>query len=368
MHAQASSSCGAEFKAEIRDGAHSESPQLHSGGMEYAHANQANGPRHAYSMRSGSPLLPRLLGGLLVSVGTASQAETLDTWQWRSPLPQGNDLYALAHGNDRYVAVGDYGTILVSPDGTNWAVRSRETNETLNGVAFGGGRFVVVGESYPDYSPDVLLTSGDGLTWTNGSSGGTNGLRAVAWGNGLFVAVGFQQTASSSYDARILTSADGITWAKSSAEFNIPLNSVTWGDSCFVAVGGTNLLSSPDGVTWTGTPAPTNCTLNAVSFANGAFVAVGSAAYSWPWSPVILVSTNGRGWTLGRLDSPLEPGEALAFFTLAYGAGRFVAMGESYLGGTSASEAWASGDGVTWSRLPASLPLEWPEALLWARE
>jgi hypothetical protein len=35
-----------------------------------------------------------------------------------------DDLNGVAYGNGLFVAVGDFGTILTSPDGVNWTVRT----------------------------------------------------------------------------------------------------------------------------------------------------------------------------------------------------------------------------------------------------
>lgn len=56
---------------------------------------------------------PALLGALNLAAAPLA-------WHWRNPLPQGNTLNATAYGAQTYVAVGDAGAIIISPDGTNW--------------------------------------------------------------------------------------------------------------------------------------------------------------------------------------------------------------------------------------------------------
>jgi hypothetical protein len=51
-------------------------------------------------------------------------------------------------------------------------------------VTYGNGLFVAVGED------GAILTSPDGVNWTRRTSGTRNGLESVTYGNGLFVAVG----------------------------------------------------------------------------------------------------------------------------------------------------------------------------------
>jgi hypothetical protein len=47
-------------------------------------------------------------------------------------LPTGNDLNGIAYGNGQFVAVGEYGTIVTSADGTNWLLRQTGTTDWLS--------------------------------------------------------------------------------------------------------------------------------------------------------------------------------------------------------------------------------------------
>jgi hypothetical protein len=93
-------------------------------------------------------------------------------------------LYGVTYGNGLFVAVGESGTILTSPDGITWTDRSSGVTVYLNGVTYGNGLFVAVGQS------GAILTSPNGITWTNRSSGVTNNLYGVTYGSGLFLAAG----------------------------------------------------------------------------------------------------------------------------------------------------------------------------------
>jgi hypothetical protein len=92
------------------------------------------------------------------------------------------------------VAVGGDGTILTSPDGVTGRCGPRGRATTLNGVTYGNGLFVAVGDRR--HHPHLP----DGVTWTVRTSGTGNDLYGVTYGNGLFVAVG---------DSTILTSRTG---------------------------------------------------------------------------------------------------------------------------------------------------------------
>jgi len=140
-----------------------------------------------------------------------------------------------------FVAVGDNGTILTSPDGTTWAKRNSGTSNDLYGVTYGNGLFVAVGQS------GTILTSSDGNSWTKRTSGTSKYLKGVTYGNGLFVTV---------VPGTILTSSDGNSWNERTSGTSEDLSGVTYGNGTFVTVGldGTYegiILTSSDGISWT---------------------------------------------------------------------------------------------------------------------
>jgi hypothetical protein len=59
----------------------------------------------------------------------------------------------VTYGNGLFVAVGEDGTILTSPDGVTWTQRTSGTSNWLNGVAYGNGLFVAVGWAAPSSPP-----------------------------------------------------------------------------------------------------------------------------------------------------------------------------------------------------------------------
>src|SRR5688500_2082238 len=173
------------------------------------------------------------LAAAFLMVGTAV-ADSLDRWNWRNPSPPLNPLAAVAYANGTFVAVGGrFGYILTSTDGTNWVRQWTPTDEItvetirsfwLYGIAWGNGRWVAVGEG------GVVLSSPDARCWTRHETGIPQRLNAVAYGNGKFVAVGAQ--------GRIITSTDGVTWAIRNSGVAIELRGVTYGSNMWVVVGG----------------------------------------------------------------------------------------------------------------------------------
>src|SRR6266550_1898068 len=192
----------------------------------------------------------------------------------------------------------------------NWTTNQVGTNVFwLNKVAYGSGRYVAVGWFCSDFG--IVLTSEDGRNWTERANGCSAfqyplGLIGLAHGEGTFVAVGFGST--------IYSSTNGIDWvvrrgaggAGSFANFF----SATYGGGTFVAVGDgelmsggitrTNIYTSPDGITWTPrvsvAPPDEGRWIWDVAFGAGKFVAVGDGGYSY-------TATDGTAWSRVQIAS-----------------------------------------------------------------
>jgi len=285
-----------------------------------------------------------LLVGLLRPPTTL--AGGLDIWTNRASGTT-YQLDGVTYGKGQFVAVGQApfpgsGTILTSPDGVNWTSRDSGTPNPLAAVAYGNGLFVAVGSGELVVG-GTILTSPDGVTWTGQPSPNTVGnyLNAITYGNGLFVIVGI--------GGAILTSADGMTWIDRSLDtHNAPLNGVTYAGGQFVAVGGdfigySFIFTSPDGINWTNRNSGVEDSLYAVAYGNGVYVVTGPYDFN-TGQPIILTSPDAISWTsrvLFTTSSSLD--------SVAYGIGEFVAVGGLDTGTTSL--LITSVDGVTWTRM-----------------
>lgn len=259
--------------------------------------------------------------GLFVAVGSSGPGESVlltspNGIQW-TPRSSGTTatLLAVTYDNDRFVAVG-VGVIRWSTNAINWSAASVPASIPstlrLRGVGAGNGLFVAVGEA------GTFLTSPDGKTWTDRGAGERTGgnLAEVAHDSGLFVAVGGGDT-----NAAIVTSPDGFVWTRRDPGVPVTmLYGLCHGQDQFVAVGSSGrILTSPDGVQWRSRPSGTTLDLHHVAFGGGTFVACGAnGAFT---QRTILTSTNGSNWTV-RLTESGPPFEACA-----YGDGQFVMVG-----------------------------------------
>jgi len=206
-----------------------------------------------------------------------------------------------------FVGVGNNGTGIRSEDnGATWTI-SNAGNQQMRGIAFGAGRFVIVGDSV-SYSDD------SGQTWTVASTPPSNNMGGVVFANGRFVAVGGNGNGAYSDD-------NGDTWTNT-LHNNGNMFDVAFGNSTYVAVGLAGVASfSTDGVNWTASN-HNNAQMSSVTFGNGVFVATAGGGGGPPnFIHSSYSNDNGQSWSTAT------------FFGLgntrdvAFGNGRFVTVG-----------------------------------------
>jgi hypothetical protein len=220
-----------------------------------------------------------------------------------------------------------------------WASRDFPSREpsSLNDVAYGAGRFVVVGRETNAAGLQIrlVLSSTDGVSWQRVEPGVEETLLGIVYGNGQFVSVGAK--------GRVLTSPDGLQWHKQPIETLNDLNGVTYGGGQYIAVGeGGAILRSADGTNW----APRllgNVELAAAAYGNGHFVIAGGDS-----TAVILESADGVRWNRPYLGDSYREMRGVA-----YGNGVFVAVGDR-------ENILTSSDTITWqTRRTGAQTLRW---------
>ena len=138
------------------------------------------------------------------------------------------DVGGIAFGNGSYVEAGymrtGKPTDLWSCVGlTNWQFRDAKSSQNLFGVGFGLGQFVAVGQK------GTLITSPDGAAWTPRVVPHTGFIWEVC-GGGPYLAAACQW-------GRVLTSPNGVDWTKHETGLAGHLTDIGFGNGTFVAVG-----------------------------------------------------------------------------------------------------------------------------------
>jgi len=193
--------------------------------------------------------------GAFVASSVAGLALVRQNDQWSSyDIGIGQYLNGVEYVNDRFIALGNGQQIASSFDGISWQPHPIDTLYGQDGVAFGSGTYVVVGNG--------ILASTDLQNWTVAKT--TDYVYSgVAFGNGTFVAAG---------SAGLATSPDGFQWS-ATCELSVPINRVRFAGGKFVAVG-SHAYVSFDGKEWRQTPMHAVDGVHDLAYAGGKFIAV----------------------------------------------------------------------------------------------
>jgi hypothetical protein len=224
---------------------------------------------------------------------------------------------------------------------TTWvsATTAPASFSSKGSLAYGNGIYVAASGGFSGVSR--ILTSTDGITWVSSSTPVPNntGFDDLAFGNGVFVGSAGLGT------NRVMRSTDGVNWV------TCGLGGINWTDvhyanGLFMLVannaGNNQVQTSPDGVSWTTRTDAPDMGSNALAYGNGRWVVVGAggnrAAYS---------TDDGTTWT-----SPSTDLSSYTFRDVAFGAGQFLAVGDS-------GALLTSVDGDTWTAQTAPVVRTW---------
>jgi hypothetical protein len=194
---------------------------------------------------SGSMIYsPNTLTNIVITNATGVITQTVSSlgvlWYNVPNRPTTNDLQGVGVlSNSLYVITGAKGVIFTSPNGTNgWVQPASRTTNLLSSVTDWPGGLIAVGKN------GTLLRSPDGSQWTKVSLGLTNWLYRVRWLNQQLVAVG--------QGGKILTSANGLTWTSRTSGTTSSLYDAAFVQDTWFAFGlGGAVLSSSNLVNWT---------------------------------------------------------------------------------------------------------------------
>ena len=250
-----------------------------------------------------------------------------------------------------FIAVGYGGRRISSRDGRTWENDARwsevaaDDDNVLFNVAFGLGRFIAVGGA----AKGRIVTTRDGKEWRE-LPAPRGRVATIVFGRGRFIA---------GHDAELLWSADGekfepgekLDWPGS-----VHARRAAWGDGeagprC-VIIGDIDLWETRQRVSWrASTEDGTRYTSRALDTPPARDVAYGSGHWVVV-GPDGLIESSHDGQTWTRREA--EVGED--FSRVVWTGARFLVSG--------GKSAWASPDGVTWTKEPRAIPC----SLAWAHE
>jgi hypothetical protein len=222
------------------------------------------------------------IGTQLVAIGISGvQAKSSDGTNWLvSTQPStGMPIESFNGGaylNSKYFAFAPDNGIYSSSDGLSWTLGTNsliKPTSAAYGVVSGIGTYVAVGLA--SNGAVTIARSTDGLAWTSNTNATLNTTwNGVTFGNGRFVAVG---------DAgKTISSTDGVTWSSGTEPSFTNLQGVAYAGfaSKFVAIGNSGrIFNSTDGLTWTPASHPNQTGGNLIKIACGTTKCVSSASF-----------------------------------------------------------------------------------------
>lgn len=175
-----------------------------------------------------------------------------DGLTWTYPANTLEDGRGIAWNGTTAIAVGG-GTdthILTSTDLSSWILRTPDSLQECNCVAWNGTMWIIGGKGGINYSIDGESGSkADGETWARANKCSLDTVYGVAWNGFNWLACGYGTTTT------ILFSTDGMHWYDVKSDpFDSDCNQVAWNGAMWVAVGRSinTIATSIDGYNWVG--------------------------------------------------------------------------------------------------------------------
>ena len=201
-------------------------------------------------------------GGTFVAAGAGGTVITSTdrrNWTERSSGVELN-LHTVHWTGREFLAGGDRGEVIRSADGRRWRPVDFPAFHSVRSFAHGGGVTVAVGAG--------TIARREGGEWVLNQAGLARFQTGVAFGGGRFVVVG--------HNGEALVSEDGgETWTAGASGVEVNLDAVTWTGNRFLATGEGVAISSRDGFTWEPEPLPTDRSVRALVPYGDAVVGVG---------------------------------------------------------------------------------------------
>ncbi|MCL2440919.1 MAG: hypothetical protein FWD14_04195 [Treponema sp.] len=196
----------------------------------------------------------------------------------------------------------------------------------LNDITFGNGYFVIVGDrqrwfsnSHPVGSFGRILYSIDGKVWNiiedNPFNIYGNTINAVAYGGGRFVAVGTNGIIAYSTDVK--------TWIPADNEFTGSFREIIYGNNYFITSNGRELIYSSNGESWSIIENFSSSQIYYIAYVNNHFFACNVEGE-------IFISDDGKTWRVIQRTVQNEIFDSHSIINISYGNGRYLAVAYKY--------------------------------------
>lgn len=253
---------------------------------------------------------------------------TLDT-TFSSDAP-----YALAFGNNEYVAVGPHGSVMKSADGQNWKALTRLPHYQLTHIEYDGSKYVMFGAkaAYESetYKPAEAFVSTDAITWKKIDFKPGEAIQQLIWGNNEFVALG---------TSKVFTSKDGVHWSTSATLQKFGYYDLGFAHDTYFLINydDNTVRISKDGVKWTTKTYNAAANVQHMIWVKNQYIGVGNGIYT---------SADGVSW---KKQSKSPSGATLNF--IVHNGTTYIATGYTSMNeGVAVQVAYTSNDGVNWKK------------------
>ncbi len=177
-------------------------------------------------------------GNLVIAAGDNGTILTsTDGQEWtRRSTPSGRNLHAVHAANGLVVAGGRGGRIMTSPDGVTWTTRNSGTTNYIERIAW-HGLWVAVCEG------GDIVTSTNGINWSSARTIPSSDHEGVAFGGGYWLVAGgyFRGNDENAVDT-LFVSTNAQRWDPVNLFVGKRLRDVAWGNDRMVAVGNDGMI------------------------------------------------------------------------------------------------------------------------------
>jgi hypothetical protein len=216
--------------------------------------------------------------------------------------------------------------VTVSDPISTWTERDNASSGDFNVLVASPDKVLALGSDYSSFRGPVAASS-DGITWTSSQLQNYGQIYAAVWDGSQFVACGEDYDFGiSDWVGAIYTSPTGDAGSWTRRYYAGPvLRGIAFGNGVHLAVGrsGTILRSTNGGTNWSPVSSGTTNTLNSVAFGDGRFVAVGFTPNNGGTS--VLTSPDGLTWTNTSTGAGVASWQDLRY--VAWAHDRFLASG-----------------------------------------